>query len=33
MENTEMGTDSSVENTPKYPQIYLTNLSAQAQKF
>ena len=28
-----MGADSSVENTPNVPKIYLPNLSAQAQKF
>ena len=30
---TKMGANSSAENTPKYPRIYLTNLSAWAQKF
>ena len=28
-----MGADSLAENTPNAPEIYLPNLSAQAQKF
>ena len=28
-----MGADKSVENIPKWPNIYLPKLSAQAQKF
>ena len=31
--STKMGADSLAENTPRCPQIYLPNLSAQAQKF
>ena len=33
MDCTKMGADSSAENTPKCPKIYLPNLSAQSQKF